>query len=152
MKGGWLEAGTYLQALLRKRAEPDGRYVASSLKIWDWAGSGPSPTGPNGESLNHYEIDVVVATKGVLHLIECKDVREPTDGKQQDIIHKQGALRRELQGRSGINAIITRSIPPVKSVLRQKAANDQVQYFMPDKKGIDDCMDQIFGVEFSRVS
>lgn len=142
LAGGWLEAGAFLQVLERKQQASSRGFVASGLKIWDWAGSMGSPSQVDGRLLNHYEIDIMVASRGVAHLLECKNLR---DGIQQDAIHKQGALRERLQGRSGINAIISRRHPKPESVLGLKAAHQHIQFFRPNRRDLRMCLDSMLG-------
>lgn len=142
LAGGWLEAGAFLKVLERKQQASTRGFVASSLKIWDWAGSVAPPTQADGRLLNHYEIDVIVASRGVVHLLECKNLK---DGIQQDAIHKQGALRERFQGRAGVNAIIARRHPKADSVLGLKAAHQHIQFFRPNRDEIRMCLDLVLG-------
>ena len=140
--GGWLEAGIYLQALRRKQTRPNGNFVACSTKIWHWASCEPAQRDARRTAEKHYEIDIAIATNGVLHLIECKD---SMNALPQEAIHKQAVLRQRLQGRGGVNAIVARNPPEANSVLAQKAQSNNIGLYLPARAPMTDCFTRIFG-------
>ena len=143
MTGGyWLEAATYLNAKDFLAAAPAGGHVAAGIKIWDWAETESDvPERRDGRQMNHYEVDAAIMTGGILHLLECKNV---AGGVTQEMIHKQGTLRSLLQGRGGVNAIITTKTPAPNSVIGLKAANRQIQCFRPTVEELSKCLGRIF--------